>query len=323
MNDQSALQAIADALNKTPQQINMGLSLIGAIIFVFLLIVLTISLIRRYKLFTIYKEKYLQQLAACNLSFLEIDIIDKLSQYLKTPQKKYLLLVNSHIFNSCLQEYEKTNPLAPDFIKELCKKLGFKLVDLFHFPVATWDIQEGKPAVLQFMDKKNITGVITKQLADALVFKIGDNSSAPLPGMDATIYMHYSLGVYYFHTMVQTIEDKNVYVNHSDTITKMQRREYFRKALSLPVIIQKEGSLEKPVASVIVDLSMGGMSVRNPHNQFQKGDDCKLYFHDEANANFHLYGEVIRTSKNGKIMHIRFGHLPASVEVQINNFLKI
>lgn len=325
MNDQDALQAIADQFNKTAQQTAAGLIIILSFVFLVLLIFLIYAGIKRRKLFKSYKVKYENLVLEFELSHPEIELIEKLSRFLKTQQKKYILLLNQHTFFSCLWEYEKQNPqspVPPEFVKALCIKLDFRQSDLFHFPAATWDIREGKPAVLLLPDKKKIPGIITKQYSDSIVFTISDNSPLPLPGTDATIYMHYSLGIYYFQTIVKSTEEKKIFLMHSDTITQIQRREYYRKKLFLPVLIRKEGHPEESYSSVILDLSAGGMSVNNVQNKFKKGDDCRFFFHDKAETEYQLYGEVIRTSKNGKILHIRFGHLPASVKNQINSFLK-
>lgn len=315
------LNSIAQDLNRPLEEGYIVLIVVAGLLTAFAAIFIIHTLVTKRKRAKEVQRKYERAIQNCGLSPAEIDLLEKLALNLKTPEKKYLLVVNQHVFNMCVREYRMGAALSPELVASLAKKLSFKLYDPVHLPVKSRDLLPGKPAVLAFADGSRISGVIAAQRKDALLFALAQGQTAPPVGSDATLYLHNSLGIHFFPTLVLNTAGSEVALMHSDRISRIQRREYYRKETMLPILIQREGPSEKPLPSVILDLSAGGMRLKNPLHRFRKGDDCRFFFTEEADANFNLYGEVIRTSKAGEILHVRFGHLGASVEDQIIGFL--
>ena len=87
------------------------------------------------------------------------------------------------------------------------------------------------------------------------------------------------------------------------------RREHLRKKVRLPVSVRQAEGTGQPVKSVLVDLSGGGASLRNPEARFKASDRLELTFAPDARA-LTVPARVLRTSRSGAVLHVRFDGLP-------------
>ncbi|MBA7689092.1 hypothetical protein ES703_97587 [subsurface metagenome] len=85
----------------------------------------------------------------------------------------------------------------------------------------------------------------------------------------------------------------------------------------LPVFIKPAGSEERPLESILLDLGGGGASLKNPNRSFKPGMDLELSFHPEGESRMFIIAEVLRISKNGTILHLRFGPLKETTRDRI------
>jgi hypothetical protein len=323
MNIQQFLQSVADSFQKTSWQIILFVILLFSLIFLYVVSSFIRYALERSRQLRQLNEKYNRYAGDFSITQAEKNLIDALSRYLKLPEKKYLLFLNQHTFNYCLNNLRKHTVVPNEVLLPLTKKLGFDLYNPFHLPRTTRELKPGKPAYLVLPENRRIAGYIDRQLPDSVVFVPRGTTHAPSLGSKATLYLHNALGILSFPTMVQNVKDGNIYLEHSDTVSTIQRREYYRRNIRLPILVRQEGSTEKPLKSVIIDLSAGGMSIENPQRRYQKGDDLRLFFHEDTGAAFDIDGEVIRVSRNREVLHIRFGHMIDSVQDRIMGFINI
>lgn len=97
----------------------------------------------------------------------------------------------------------------------------------------------------------------------------------------------------------------------------MQRREYYRRNLELPVFVRPTGSRRRPVATRFIDVGGGGASLQNPSAKFRRGTDLELTFHPDSHAPLNLHGRVVRTSQGGAVLHVKFEKLRESTRDKI------
>jgi hypothetical protein len=323
VNIQQFLQSVADSFQKTPWQIVLFVIFLFSLIFLYIVASFIRYVIDRSRQLRRLNEKYNRFAGDFSITQAEENLIEALSRYLKSPEKKYLLFLNQHTFNYCLNHLRKHTVVPNEVLLPLTKKLGFNLYNPFHLPRTTRELRPGKPAYLVLPENRRIAGIIDRQLPDSVVLVSTDTSATPSLGSRATLYLHNALGILSFSTMVQNVKNGNIYLEHSDTVTAIQRRMYYRKNIRLPILVRQEGSTEKPFKSVILDLSAGGMSIQNPRRKFQKGDDLRLFFHEDTGTVFDINVEVIRVSRNREVLHIRFGHMIESVQDRIMGFINI
>jgi hypothetical protein len=249
----------------------------------------------------------------------EVHLVDRMSQYLKDPRKKYLLLINQQTFLACFHTFKQAETFPKEEMLSLLTKLGFRFHDKHRHPKSSRDLNPGTPAVLLTSKDKTYNGHVARQMDNSVVFFLPEppriiDLEGPLQ-----LIVHDFSGLFEFDTHLQKISGSDCLLAHSDQVKKIQRREYYRKKLTIPIHIRKEGFPEDmDDQTQILDLSLGGMSVVNPERKYRAGDDISLYFYKGAHSVFHLYGEVIRVTNNRKILHIKFGHFNSNEQDRIS-----
>ncbi|MBN1798880.1 MAG: PilZ domain-containing protein [Spirochaetales bacterium] len=268
----------------------------------------------RNKLALAVNKRFEKYIVKYSLTKPELDLVDRMSRFLKNPLKKYLLLTNAHTFNTCFHLLSRKEEVDKKIQMSFYKKLGFDRFDPYKVPSSSNDIAEGTPARVFSADKKTaVNGIITRHLPDALVFESLDSLEKFSNEDEVILVTHNYTGLYGLKTRVLKGENKTIYMANSEDIVTIQRREYFRKNIYLPILLRREDSKDEPDYAYIRDLSAGGLSVTNPGKKYVKKDDLSLFFHKEADKKFHLSGEVVRVSINNKILHIKFGYVTNSV----------
>ena len=99
-------------------------------------------------------------------------------------------------------------------------------------------------------------------------------------------------------------------------LPRHMRREHLRQRVQLPVAIRVPGGAAKPLESALIELSGGGASLRNPENRFKAQDRLELTFSPDAQP-LTVPARVLRTSRNGAVLHVRFDGLPPSSRERI------
>lgn len=310
MNNDEFFREIAESFNRTPKEIIIFISVILVIIGLAVILNIIKRITARNKLTLAVNERYEKYIVKYSLTKPELDLIDRMSRFLKNPLKKYLLLTNPHTFNTCFHLLSRQEKVDNQIRMSFYKKLGFNRFDPYQVPGSSNDIAEGTPAKLLSKDRQTvINGSIIRQLPDAIVFE-SLNSLIEFSNDDKVLLItHNYTGLYGFKTRILKAENNTIYAAHSEDIIRTQHREYFRKKIYLPILLRLEGSKEEPDHAYIRNLSAGGLSVTNPGKKYSKEDDLSLFFHKKADNRFHLYGEVVRVSGNNKILHIKFGHV--------------
>jgi len=70
-------------------------------------------------------------------------------------------------------------------------------------------------------------------------------------------------------------------------------------------IVRYPGTEERPTLTTFYDLGGNGASLKNPGRRYRSGDAVELTFL-AAGERFTLVAEVLRTSRNGEVLHVRF-----------------
>ncbi|MBN1409335.1 MAG: PilZ domain-containing protein [Spirochaetales bacterium] len=323
MNVDELLKDVVKSFNSPPKEIVFIISGIFVIIGLILIIGVIKRIIDRYKFALAANKRFEKYIVKYSLTKYERNLVDRMSGLLKNPLKKYLLLINPHTFNTCFHLLSSREDVDEQIRTSIYKKLGFIRYDPHKTPSSSNDIAEGTPAKLINKDRDNaINGKVIRHLPDAVVFVSLENHKGFLNEDAVILFTHNYTGLYGFKTRVIKNENKAIYLANSENIVKIQRREYFRKNIHLPILLRREGSEDDPDDAYIQDLSAGGLSVTNPGKKYLKGDDLSLFFHEETDKEFHLYGEVVRVSGYFKILHIKFGHVKKGERDRLVGFVQ-
>jgi c-di-GMP-binding flagellar brake protein YcgR len=111
-------------------------------------------------------------------------------------------------------------------------------------------------------------------------------------------------GLFSFDTVVRSAAGGVLRLNQVERLRRTQRRKYYRRRVRLGVqVLRREG--EPPLASQLLDLGGDGASLVNPQKKLSAGDLPELAFR-LGGESFRLTAEVLRLSRGGQVLHVRF-----------------
>ena len=73
-----------------------------------------------------YEIKWKRYLKRFDISQEEAEFLTQLARYLAYPEKRYVLLVDSHVFNACLRKYLQHEDSRDDLVRSILYKAGLK-----------------------------------------------------------------------------------------------------------------------------------------------------------------------------------------------------
>ncbi len=301
-------------------------SLTYLIIFIVLVILIILFLIFTYTMVKGREERRLSAaiaernrkiFAAHMLDSDELDFIDELSRYLNDPRKKYTLLTDPRTFATAVQKARSDGGQDERAVASLQKKLGIDARSYVRTLQSTVDIRPGIPVVLEIGDAGRIPGTVRKQTGEGVLVSLKSGTGSVSQGMPVVLYCHDERGVFVFHSSISKVDGDTLVITHSKEVRHAQRRAYFRGKVVMPVVVESETDKSGAMSTKTIDLGGGGASMINPGGVFSVGDDVRLSFTKDESLTAPLHGEIVRTSKGGRVAHVRFGHMSASVRDRI------
>ncbi|UCF97091.1 MAG: PilZ domain-containing protein [Spirochaetaceae bacterium] len=238
----------------------------------------------------------------------EEDLVQRMARYLKEPEKKYLILINQPTFNFCAVKLRKKDATSTTDIAELRSRLGFRLQGPEQIPASSAELPEGQGLLLVATEERSVRkaqGRVQKQGPRSFVVQLLEAASPFREGEAIRIYFQNRAGLFSFDSTIQSVHNGAVQLQHGEDIRRIQRRKYYRRRISQPVAVRYPGAEEQPVLSTFYDLGGNGASLKNPGKRYTPGDALELTFL-AAGERFSLIAEVLRTSKNGEVLHVRF-----------------
>ena len=265
-------------------------------------------------------EKYLDKL---QLTPSDTELIEKLTRYIRDRDiSKHLIFTNQTIFNYCASKLlTEDETVSQSSIASLRVKLGFTLKDKESSIHSTAELPENLKLYILQGKVRRFKGRIIEVGPGALAVKIEENKIPPASGSNITVIFQRKNGIFSFRSHVIKLEGNIIYISHSEQIKITQKRKYYRKNVSLPLLIRVAGSSEKAMQSRFVDLGGGGASIVNPNKRFKQGDDVEIIFYISREERISIIAEVIRTSHNSSLIHVSFETIRESVRDRIIGFI--
>jgi hypothetical protein len=273
-------------------------------------------------------ERFERLAGKLGLSGPEREVLDRLAG--GRLARKLRLLASPAAFNHAVARLEVQTPGAPaeSSLAELRLKLGFQAQNPERVPSASSELPVGLPVVLVWSfagARYRLAAEVAGQQAEALTLACPPARSLPggsppeaaaaVPpaGSQVTVIFQNRAGVFSFRTTVLAASASGglrpaaagcLRLDQVEKLQRIQRRKYYRRRLRLPVQVQaREG--EPQLASQLLDLGGDGASLVNPRRSLSAGDLAELSFR-VGNESFRLTAEVLRVSRDGQVLHVRF-----------------
>jgi len=256
-----------------------------------------------------------------NLGYAEVSLLESMATYLKDPTQKHVLVENEAAFNTCARKLLHAGHATGAEIAALRLKLGFRArtpEQVFH---SSAQLYEELPVIVLQKGREGCRGRIDAVEPHTLRVELGDGGVPLKRNLPVQVYFQTPSGRFAFTTRVKRTGKGSVELVHSETIKRLQRRQFYRKKLMLPVYAKRVGVQEPAVLTTLIDLGGGGASLATRDMQFDVGDRVSLSVLPSREDRINLIGEVLRVSKGGKIAHIRFDKMLESSRDRIMGLL--
>jgi len=251
-------------------------------------------------------EIFQERVKRHDLTLSEIEALHILARYLRSSDQKYLLLTNQGLFDSCVEKALPDRAISQDQISTIRVKLGFAGKAPASHPISSAELPPGDSVLLLQEGFPALRGRIEEQQPSAFLVHMEQGSRVLPSGSKVEVLYQNASGMYTFVTRVHGTQGQIIQLSHSEEVKRYQRRRYYRRNITLPVLVRTAGSEEKPLKSQFHDIGGGGASLENPQKRFKPGADVELMFHPQARSTLNVVGSVVRTSKAGNVMHVTF-----------------
>jgi c-di-GMP-binding flagellar brake protein YcgR len=236
----------------------------------------------------------------------EITLLNGLKRQLKKGQRLFDLFESAPVFNGCVKRYRETESVSSSVLSSLRVKLGFRADDPDRIPHSTAELAPG--TLLVMIDgKRRLSGTVKKIDEGFFLVSVGEVARLPAPGTRLTILLQKKSGLYKFKTVAGRSEGGIIRLRHAEEIQRVQRRRYYRRHISLPVMVRRAEGSQPWVRTSLKDLGGGGASIAASFEGIEVGEELEVSFNLQKGPPIQVRGIVVRCSKNGRLLHVQFG----------------
>jgi c-di-GMP-binding flagellar brake protein YcgR len=251
----------------------------------------------------------------------EVSLLESMAGYLKSPDLKHLLVENERTFNTCAAKLLESGGALSSEIAALRLKLGFRPRSPEQPFYSTAQLFEDLPVIVVQKGRQGCRGRVDRIEPHLLGIEVGDGSIPLKRGLPLQVYFQTPSGRFMFSTRIRKVGRGYVEVVHAERIKRLQRRQFYRKKIMLPVYVKRAGLAERTQLTTLIDLGGGGASIANRELQCEAGERVSLSLLPPAKERIDMVGVVLRVSRGGKIAHIRFDHILEADRDRIMNIL--
>lgn len=231
------------------------------------------------------------------------------------------LVTDVHTFNRAAERYLRKNPRANVAIAALRLKFGFSTSDGKKVIHSSAELTEGLRVYIRQDREHSFLGIVIAQKPESMVLQIPGNGEGTSQGDELQIYFLRKNGVFYFTTHVQRACDNILRLEHSEDISRIQRRQFYRSRVSLSAVVKKRGSSQPTVRTYILELGGGGLTLFNPYKVFRPGEELIMRFTLPEHGELQIAGWVRRYDRGGNHVHVEFEPIKDSVRDKILGFV--
>jgi hypothetical protein len=302
------LHSISRGFVETPEQRILFIAVLAAFIMLIVLVYFLQELKAKARHLRNATEVYDHLTRQLGLSRSERALVDRLASCCRPPDKKYLVLLNSHTFDACAERLGEKEQIPEMTLAALRLKLDFSARGPEDIPASSSELPRGMRLSLIQKGNPAMKARVRGQAPEALVITVAEGSMLPIRGVPLTVYFQNQSGLFAFLSHVRKLSGRTVFLDHSEAIKRSQRRKYYRRSLRLSATIATENNPEQQLGTTILDLSGGGARIENPGVDVEPGDRLVLYLRAGA-EHMTLAARVVRKSHGDEFLHLQFESL--------------
>ncbi|MFW5827386.1 MAG: PilZ domain-containing protein [Alkalispirochaeta sp.] len=266
-------------------------------------------------------QRYHELVHLSGLTPSEESVVGTLVQHLRRHTPRHVLLQNQGVFNQAATVALDDGEVSPGQISALRVKLGFTGKPVGMRPRSSVDLPAGAALLIQKPRRAPVHGQVIEAQSDALRVRL-DGADTPLTdGSLVHVVYQNDAGVFEFDSGVLLRDGDEVQLQHAEEISGVQLRSHFRREIRIPVYVSSATCDEEAALSQFIDIGGGGASLENPGKRFSAGDTVELTFHPDGDRALNLIATVVRTSRSGSVLHVKYGSIRESSRDRVYRLL--
>ncbi|MFW5694217.1 MAG: PilZ domain-containing protein [Alkalispirochaeta sp.] len=243
------------------------------------------------------------------LSKSEQRVMDHLTWLLKDPNRTDQLIEDDHLLVRVARQAVREGLATETEVIRLLRKLEVDHDALTSAGHSSETIPSGAEVSISDRNLNVASGTLLLTADSGLRVRLEKGSRSLQPGTAVEVVCGGGDGLYRFHSAVLQRTGKEVLLQHSRHVESVQRRKFRRRDLEVPVEITLPGIDERPIHSKSQDLSIGGAALKNPRKRIMTGSMVHLSIDHGSSSPVEIGGTVVRSSRRGKTIHVRFDNV--------------
>lgn len=210
------------------------------------------------------ERRFDQLVESLNLSRSDRATLEALSDHLRHASDKYLLLQNHTVFDGCVESAVAVGTVSEGEAAALRVRLGFSGEPAGTEPESSTEIPVGSGLAILDIHDRAIPGRLAEHTPSS--FSVDTDPDAPRLTTGSLVEVVYQngSGIYRFESGVLANPPGKMELSHSERLERVQRREYYRGSVRLPVYVKLARVPERPERTQLIDVGGGGASFRAP-----------------------------------------------------------
>lgn len=239
----------------------------------------------------------------------------RISWVLKNPDTRVRLVDDPTLLVKASKSAIREGIVAEPDVIRLFNKLEVDAQPLRHRSRSSHTLPVGTEVSIADRTLTSVVGTVERVTPTEIAVKAGRARKKLIPGSVVEVVASSRRGIYRFHTLLAGVEGKTLTLRHANQIEYIQRRTYPRRIAALPVDVTRVGLDTAPMRSSTVDISLGGMALRNPSGKLGPGVRVMVELEPGRANPIVAEGIVIRLDR--KHAHLRFVHVDEQMRHRI------
>lgn len=244
-----------------------------------------------------------------NLNRSEQATLDHLSWFLKDPSRQDRLIDDDRLLVRIARQAIREGLVTESAVLRLLRKLEVDHEALTVGGRSSESIPGGAEISISDRNLNIATGHLLLSAQNGLRVRLDKGHRAISGGSHVEVVAGGAEGMYRFHSLVLERSGKELTLQHSQHVERVQRRKYRRRDLQFPAVITMPGIDDRPLKTETQDLSIGGAALKNPKKRVMTGSIVEIVLEPGGSTPMTLQGTAVRTSRKGKTVHVSFSNM--------------
>jgi len=252
---------------------------------------------------------YLKSIKNISLPSEDLDLLNRIAEeHPAGVTKKYLVVQRASAFDEAAGKLIGAGELTEEETLPIREKLEEACFQEDHGIATTRDIPRGIHLYIMEDRSFGYHGDIKLKTPEALQIELRDNGLILDEESEITAYFKRNTDTFYFRATVKVSAPGILELSHPAKIRKVQRRKYYRTECRKSAVISHLNGKNR-IPTTITDLGGGGATINNRGNKYKAGEGIFLYFKMPGHRELRIKGKVVRATREGLKLHVRFESL--------------